>query len=211
MLFCSRNAVIHTVGIVMWHSRGSTPAHPQILSGFFQNIFMEYDAEFLCTQHFCQTNSWFPNLCCCCYNSNTTQNLQLKLCWHAHLFSKSLLECSPCRGGTFRDTANFVRWYREPSCAMPLYTPHRHHKHVCHFSFYLGIFKLSCSSPFSINTDTKKLRSTFKATLASMPSSICKPRPPSTTASQSCHRSPPLPHVPFPFGLCCPTPHQNST
>lgn len=33
---------------------------------------------------------------------------------------------------------------------------HRHHKHhVSHSSFYLGIFKLSCSSPFSINTDTK--------------------------------------------------------
>lgn len=94
-------------------------------------------------------------------------------------------------------------------CRALVHSSHRHHKHhACHFSFYLGIFKLSCSSPFSINTDTKKLRSTFKATLASMPSSICKPRPPSTTASQSCHRSPSLPHVPFPFGLCCPTPHQ---
>lgn len=72
-LFYSQNVVIHSMGIAIWHTKGSTCLpHPQVLDGF---LFLQYfhieEALFLCTQNFSQANSLFLILYFCCHNSNT--------------------------------------------------------------------------------------------------------------------------------------------
>lgn len=72
------------------------------------------------------------------------------------IFSKSLFESLVCIEETIRDTTNSVFTPRAYVYHSFVYSLHKQHKcHISCFSFYFDIFKLSCSSPFSINTDTK--------------------------------------------------------
>lgn len=148
--------MIHSMGIVIQHSGGSTYLpHPQLLDGF---LFLE---------NFHRIWRWIPLYTEFFPSKFSVPNSPLLLPQLKHTDKP----CSSCYANfsTF-SLSLFILYRRDPQghCKLSVFIPrayayhsfvyslYKHHKyHISHFSFYLDIFKLSCSSPFSINTDTK--------------------------------------------------------